>query len=288
MATAASRPSGGRRRHVFVVSDATGDTCEQVVKAALSQFTATEVILERFPEVRTLEQIEEVITKAAQAHGVVIYTMVAIDLRQQMLHLGLRTGVPTVDIMGPILTRLSEHLELSPLAQPGLFKHLDRAYYARLEAVDFTVKHDDGLGAATLDRAEIILVGVSRTAKTPVSLYLSLRGWRVANVPLIPEMDLPAELFATDQRRIIGFVMQPQHLQTLRFQRQHHLGNRRLGGYADLAAIAEEIRFSKRLFAKHGWPVLDVTSKAIEETSSEVMQVIFTRTGQTHGEIGND
>lgn len=288
MTTAAPRPTGNRRRHVFVVSDATGDTCEQVVKAALSQFTATEVILERCPEVRTPEQIEAVIHKAAQAHGVVVYTMVAVELRQQMLQLGLRTGVPTVDIMGPILTRLSEHLELSPLAQPGLFKHLDRAYYARLEAVDFTVKHDDGLGAATLDRAEIILVGVSRTAKTPVSLYLSFRGWRVANIPLIPEMDLPRELFHVDQRRIVGFVMQPQQLQMLRFQRQHHLGSRRLGSYADLAAITEEIRHSKRLFAKHAWPVLDVTFKAIEETSSEVMQTIFTRTGKKHGEIAAD
>ena len=288
MTSAAARTPGNRRRHVFVVSDATGDTCEQVVKAALSQFTATEVILERFPEVRTLEQIDEVLTKAARAHGVVVYTMVAVDLRQQLLHLGMRTGVPTVDIMGPILTRLSEHLELSPLAQPGLFKHLDRAYYSRLEAVDFTVKHDDGLGTATLDRAEIILVGASRTAKTPVSLYLSFRGWRVANVPLIPEMDLPPELFQVDQRRIVGFVMQPQQLQTLRFQRQHHLGTRHLGPYADLAGIAEEIRTSKRLFAKHGWPVLDVTSKAIEETSSEVMQIIFTRTGQTHRDAGRD
>jgi regulator of PEP synthase PpsR (kinase-PPPase family) len=269
-----------RRRHVFVVSDATGDTAEMVVRAALSQFQDTDVIVERFPRVRTEEQIASVIDRAARVHGVVIYTMVSVDLRQKMLQAGLHTGVPTLDIMGPILTRLSEHLELSPLARPGLFRHLDQAYFKRLEAVDFTLAHDDGLGAETLDQAEIVLVGVSRTSKTPVSLYLSFRGWKVANVPVVSGLDLPAQLFRVDARRIIGFTIDPGHLRALRAHRQRRMGAAVLSAYVDEEAIRREVEQALRLFHDRGWPVLNVTLKAIEETSTEVMQTLFARTGQ--------
>lgn len=274
-----------RCRHVFVVSDATGETCETVVKAALTQFGDVDVILERCAQVRTMEQIHDVLLKAARVNGVVIYTIVSLDLRNKMLEMGLATGVTTLDILGPILTRLSHHLELSPRAQPGLFQHLDTSYYKRLEAVDYTVKHDDGLGAATLDQAEIVLVGVSRTSKTPVALYLSFRGWRVANIPLVTGIELPPELSCVDPRRIIGFVTQPRQLHTLRLQRQRYLKSHHLGGYADLKQIEAEILESRRIFMRHGWPILDVTAKAIEETASEVMQVIHTRTGDSKRRI---
>ncbi len=277
MTEAQKNPS--RSRHVFVVSDATGATCETVVKSALSQFENVDVKIERCPQVRTDEQIEEIMQKAARVQGVVVYTMVSMHLREKVLRTGLATAVPTVDILGPILTRLSDQLELSPMAQPGLFRHLDSAYYKRLEAVDFTVKHDDGLGVATLGQAEIVLVGVSRTSKTPVSLYLSFRGWRVANIPIVPEIELPAELDKVDACRIVGFVIQPQQLRTIRLRRQEHFG-RVLGAYADLGAIEEEARNARRLFARRGWPMLDVTAKAIEEISSEVMRIIFARCGE--------
>lgn len=276
-------PTTTRRRHVFVVSDATGDTCEMVVRAALTQFAGTDVIRDRVPNVRTEEQIAAVVERAAQVHGVVVYTMVSLDLRQKMLLAGLRHGVPTVDIMGPILTRLSEHLELSPLAQPGIFRHLDQAYFKRLEAVDFTVAHDDGLGADTLSEAEIVLVGVSRTSKTPVGLYLSFRGWKVANVPIIYGLDLPPQLFRVDQRRVVGFTIDPLQLRTLRVHRQRRMGADNLAGYVNEYEIRREIHFARSLFHERGWPVLDVTAKAIEETSTEVMQTIYARTGQKKG-----
>jgi len=271
-----------RSRHVFVMSDATGATCETVVKSALAQFDKVDVQLERCAHVRTEEQIHEIMRKAARVRGVVVYTMVSMQLREVVLRAGLATAVPTVDILGPILTRLSDQLELSPMAQPGLFQHLDRAYYKRLEAVDFTVKHDDGLGAKTLDQAEIVLVGVSRTSKTPVSLYLSFRGWKVANIPIIPGIAMPAELAKVDACRVVGFVMQPQQLRAFRLRRQEHLGGN-LKSYANLEAIEDENRHARRLFVRHGWPMLDVTAKAIEETSSEVMRVIFARCGEAKG-----
>lgn len=277
-----------RRRHVLVVSDATGNTCEMVARAALSQFEGTDIVVERVPRVRTAEQIAAVVDRARQVRGVVIHTLVSVELRQSMLQAGLGSGVPTVDILGPILTRLSEHLELSPLAQPGLFRHLDRAYWGRLDAVDFTVKHDDGLGIDGLDRAEIVLVGVSRSSKTPVSLYLSFRGWKVANVPIVPGIPLPPQLFQVDKRRIIGFTVDPAHLRRLRQSRQHNLGAPALAAYADLEAIRQEVRQARQLCLEHDWPLLDVTAKAIEEVSTEVMQTIFLRTGRKKSPLDSE
>lgn len=276
--------NNGRRRHIFVVSDATGGTCEIVVRAALSQFTGTEVVLEKVAQVRTAEQINATIGQAAKVHGVVVYTMVSAELRQKMIIAGLNTGVPTVDILGPILTRLSDHLEISPLAQPGLFRQLDDEYFNRIEAVDFTVKHDDGMGLETLGQAEIVLVGVSRTSKTPTSLYLSFRGWKVANIPVVPGLDLPLELFKVDQRRIIGLTVNPPFLQAIREERARNLGAGR-GSYTDEEEIRKEVVYARRLFFENHWPSLNVTAKAIEETSSEVMQIIQSRAGQRKGSV---
>ena len=275
------RPS--RRRHVFIVSDATGDTGEMVVRAALAQFQETQVHLERFGQVRSDEQIADIVRRAAAVRGVLVYTMVSVELRQKIHQEALGMGVPTVDILGPILTRLSDYLELSPLSRPGLFRHLDQSYFKRLEAVDFTVAHDDGLGADTLGQAEIVIVGVSRTSKTPVSLYLSFRGWKVANVPLVGGLDPPRQLFEIDARRILGFTIDPQQLKTLRLHREKRLRAGMLGAYVDGEAILREIEAANRLFRSQGWPVLNVTSKAIEETSTEVMQTIFLRTGTKKG-----
>ena len=275
------RPS--RRRHVFIVSDATGDTGEMVVRAALAQFQETQVHLERFGQVRSDEQIADIVRRAAAVRGVLVYTMVSVELRQKIHQEALGMGVPTVDILGPILTRLSDYLELSPLSRPGLFRHLDQSYFKRLEAVDFTVAHDDGLGADTLGQAEIVIVGVSRTSKTPVSLYLSFRGWKVANVPLVGGLDPPRQLFEIDARRILGFTIDPQQLKTLRLHREKRLRAGMLGAYVDGDAILREIEAANRLFRSQGWPVLNVTSNAIEETSTEVMQTIFLRTGTKKG-----
>lgn len=272
-----------RRRHVFIVSDATGDTGEMVVRAALAQFQETQVHLERFGQVRSDEQIADIVRRAAAVRGVLVYTMVSVELRQKIHQEALGMGVPTVDILGPILTRLSDYLELSPLSRPGLFRHLDQSYFKRLEAVDFTVAHDDGLGADTLGQAEIVIVGVSRTSKTPVSLYLSFRGWKVANVPLVGGLDPPRQLFEIDARRILGFTIDPQQLKTLRLHREKRLRAGMLGAYVDGEAILREIEAANRLFRSQGWPVLNVTSKAIEETSTEVMQTIFLRTGTKKG-----
>jgi regulator of PEP synthase PpsR (kinase-PPPase family) len=273
------------QRFVFAISDATGKTCETVVQAALSQFKNTRIILQTISNVRSLEQINEIIEKAAAVDGIIIYTMVSTEFRQKLSELGRLHAVPTVDILGPVLTRFTGFLEISPLAQPGLFRHLDSEYFKRIEAVDYTIKHDDGVGIPTLDQAEIVILGVSRTTKTPVSIYLSYRGWKVANIPIILDFNLPRELFTIDQDRIIGLNINASRLHLIRMERQSKLNNSNLGDYTDPEKINAEIAFGLRLYQENGWPIVNVTYKSIEETATDIMRIIFTKKGVKKGRM---
>jgi hypothetical protein len=264
---------------IFVVSDATGRTCHTVVQAALSQFNTSQVEVVTLPHVRTFEQIEAILDQAAVANGVVIYTMVAAEFRQRIYELGRLKGVPTVDILGPVLTRFSDILEISPLAQPGLFRQLDQAYFKRIEAVDFTIKHDDGVGLATLDQAEIVLLGVSRTSKTPVSIYLAYRGWKAANVPVVLGQPVPEELAQVDPRRVVALTINPDRLQLVRQERARHLQPTTLTEYTDPCLIGEEIDYALRIYRRNRWPIVDVTFRSIEETATEAARIMFSHFG---------
>jgi regulator of PEP synthase PpsR (kinase-PPPase family) len=271
------------QRYVFAVSDATGKTCETVVQAALTQFATTQIILETFSNVRTLKKIQDILQNASQVNGVVIYTMASPRLRQKITELGRLRGVPTVDILGPVLTRLSDLLEISPLAKPGLFRQLDNDYFKRIEAVDFTIKHDDGLGLDSVAAAEIVLLGVSRTSKTPVSIYLSYRGWKVANIPVVCAEELPAAVNGIDAKKIIALTINPRRLEMIRRNRQLKLRLETASNYSDIEHIRREVIFAMRLFESRQWPVLDVTYKSIEETATEVMRLIYARSGLRKG-----
>ena len=273
------------KRYVFAISDATGKTCETVVQAALSQFKTTRLILQTISNVRTLKQINDVVQKAVSVDGIIIYTMVSTELRQKLSELGRLHAVPTVDILGPVLTRFSDFLEISPLAQPGLFRQLDTDYFKRIEALDFTIKHDDGIGLGTLDQAEIVILGVSRTTKTPVSIYLSYRGWKVANIPVIFDFRVPPELQDIDQDKIIGLTINPHRLHLIRMERKNKLQNCDLGGYTDPEQIKAEVGFSQRLYQERGWPVVNVTHKSIEETATDIMRIMYAKKGAVKGKI---
>ncbi len=270
-------PRKPRKRHVLVLSDSTGRTGEMLVRAALAQFQGTEVDLEVIPRVQDRHRLLPIMRRASILEGVVVYTMVSPELRRAVMEEGMNHGVPTVDVMGPLLTRLSDLLEISPLARPGLFRQLDEEYFRRIESIDFAVKHDDGAGLDTLDKAEIVLVGVSRSSKTPLSIYLSYRGWKVANVPFVPGIPLPPQLDEIDQRRVVALVVNPAALQAIRKERERNLG-KSLEGYTDLALIREEMRQARRVFEEKGWPLLDVTQKSIEESATEIMKIIYART----------
>ncbi|MCP4213333.1 MAG: kinase/pyrophosphorylase [bacterium] len=264
-----------RKRYVFLVSDATGKTCWRVVNAALKQFKATEVVKKNYANVRSLARIEEIMSEAASKDGIVIFTMVSPEARQKITELGRSNAVPTVDVMGPLLTRFSDLLELSPLAQPGLGRQLDGDYFKRIEALDYTIKHDDALRMATLDQAEIVLLGVSRTTKTPVSIYLSYRGWKVANIPIVYGQGLPKELKDVDPKRVVALTVKPTRLQLIRMERERHLTDKPLDNYTELERVQGEVKYGLGLYRDYGCPVLDVSYKSIEETSTEVMRIIY-------------
>lgn len=273
------------KRYIFIVSDATGKTCMRVAYAALRQFKTTEAVVETVSFVRTIEQIDALFDRVAQVDGIVLFTMVSAEARQRVNDQGRLKGVPTLDLLGPLLTRFSDLLEISPLARPGLGRQLDDDYFRRIEAVDFTIKHDDSLGLATLDEAEIVLVGVSRTSKTPVSIYLSYRGWKVANIAVVLDQPLPAELAKIDRKKIIALSVSPTRLQLIRLERRRKFRNAELNSYTDSDRIRTELNYGLELYKKHGYPVLDVTFKSIEETATDVMRLVSAQTGTRKGKI---
>jgi regulator of PEP synthase PpsR (kinase-PPPase family) len=263
----------GKKRHVFIVSDATGSTCELVVNAALTQFKTSRAVLHRVRQVRDVDQVSEVIRDAQKVQGIVVYTLVVPELRKAILTGGRHHAVPTIDILGPVLSRLTDLLELSPMAKPGLFKGLDQDYFERIEAMNFAIKHDDGLRPGELPQADLVLVGVSRTSKTPISIYLSYRGFKVANVPIVLDTMPPKQLFEIEPYKVIGLTIRPQRLQLLRKARAEGYGMD-LPSYTNMRVIRKELHQSMDIFQEQGWQTFDVTLRSIEEAATVIMELL--------------
>lgn len=261
-------------RRIYAISDATGKTSEGVVRAALTQFIDPDVQIIRYGGVRNAVRIREIVAEAVDAGGFIVHTLVAEDLRLAMLTEGRAANVATIDLMGPMLARLSDLLATQPRSVPGEFRPFDTAYLLRIDAINFTVRHDDGQNIDDLDEAEIVLVGVSRTSKTPLSIYLAYRGWRVANVPIMLDIEPPPQLFRLPRRRVVGLVVKPERLTELRQVRAEHMGIP-AHGYADLEHIRMEVAYSYEVFdRRRDWPLVDVTVKPIEEAASEIVTLL--------------
>ena len=267
--------------NIYAVSDGTGKTAEGVVRAALTQYDDPDVRIIRYGGVRGEERIRDIVGDAHHNGGFIVHTLVSTRMRHLMFTEGRAANVATIDLMGPMLARLSELLAIQPRSEPGLFQPFDKAYLLRIDAIDYTVRHDDGRNIDDLDRAEIVLVGVSRTSKTPLSIYLAYRGWRVANIPLVLDVPPPDQLFQLPKKRVVGLIVKPERLKELRTARVKNMGTVGLG-YADLDHIKKEVTFAYEVFERRrDWPLVDVTTKPIEETASEVVSLI----GQPSDEI---
>ena len=259
---------------IYAVSDATGSTAEGVIRAALTQFEQGQVVVERRGGLRNAEQVRQLVIEAAQNGALIVHTLVSEELRRLVLTEGRAVNVTTIDLMGPLLVRLSEILQVQPSSQPGLFRPFDSAYMDRVDAIDFTVRHDDGKNVSDLDQAEIVLVGVSRTSKTPLSIYLAYRGWRVANVPIILGVEPPAELFNLPRHRAVCLVLKPERLVELRHTRVARMGVH-ARGYADLEHVRREVTYAYDVYERRrDWPLVDVTFKPIEEAAAEVIALV--------------
>ena len=259
---------------IFAASDATGTTAERVLRAALTQFDPSHITVTRSGGIRSAENISGLVQEAANKQGFIVHTFVSEELRRAILKEGRDYNVTTIDLMGPLLARLAELVSTPPRSEPGLFDPFDPSYLQRIEAIDFTVHHDDGQNIHDLDQAEIILVGVSRTSKTPLSFYLGYRGWKVANVPIVLEIEPPKELFDLPKGRVVGLIVRSERLSDLRKVRAARMGTFS-EGYADLEYIHEEMDYAFRVFEqRRDWPLVDVTTKSIEESAAEIVTLL--------------
>lgn len=260
------------KRKLFILSDATGDTAEKVVAAALRQFEAHDLQVEIFPRIRNAHEIEDLVERAAEQGALLVHTIVDPRQREALQRLCADAGLRDVDLIGGLVATLSHHLHSPPRALPGGRSPTDGEYYKRIEAVEFAVRNDDGQHPRNLSKADIVVVGISRTSKTPLSTYLAQRGYKVANVPIVMGISPPPELFRIDQRKIFGMRIQPDALFRIRQARLQSLGMPPDTAYGMRDHIENELEFAQQLFNDHPqWPVLDVTDRAVEETAAELL-----------------
>ncbi|KPL03449.1 MAG: hypothetical protein AMJ73_07110 [candidate division Zixibacteria bacterium SM1_73] len=270
------KSSNIQAKYIWVISDGSGSTAERVLQASLVQFEQENVIVERIPDVRTKGQIKDIIERASKHKGLVAYTLVSTKLRNEIATRSNEYNVPTVDLLGPLLTSLSNFLASSPEAKPGLLDKLDHHYFKRIDAVGFAVKHDDGQRLEDLRRADVVITGVSRTSKTPLSMYLAYNmGLLVANIPIVLGLDPPTELFKIHQKKIVGLTVKPDLLVSLRQTRLAQLAHADIN-YGDAKHVKDELKYSHEIFRKNPkWSLIDITGKAIEEMANEVCSLII-------------
>jgi hypothetical protein len=265
------------RHTIYLISGGVGTSGEQLVRTVLAQFPDPEVVLIVVPHIRHAQQLEQVVANAQEKGATLVHTLVDGELRQSLAELCEQRGVFSIDLMGRLFDRLAERLGEQPLGQPGLYRQLHKDYYERVAAIDYTLAHDDGQDPQTWSQADMLLVGVSRVGKTPLSVYLSVLGWKAANYPLVPGIDPPEALSKLDPRRVIGLVIEPGQLISLRRERQRRIGAFGPGAYTDPESVFEEVEFANRFFKRHGFSTLDVTDKPLETTADEVIRLITGR-----------
>jgi regulator of PEP synthase PpsR (kinase-PPPase family) len=266
---------------IIILSDGTGETASQITKAAMLQFSDKEIYFTRYKNIRTKAQVEAIFDDAAIHHDMVVYTIVSPDLREYLLGKATEKNVPTIDLLGPLLNSMATFFNMTPKALPGLFHQVNDRYFKRIEAMEYTIAHDDGRDLSNLEKADIILLGISRTSKTPLSMYLGHQGWRVVNIPIILNFELPPQIYEADQKKIVGLTISADTLTTIRKNRLERLGQGDGGDYASMEKVIEEIEYADQLFRKNKrWPVFNVTGKALEETASDIIKLLVARRKQ--------
>ncbi len=265
---------------IYILSDGTGETAATMIRAALVQYSQKDINIVRCKNVRTEAQAEALIEECFQRRGMIAYTVASPAMRNKIREMASVKGIPYFDLLGPLLGTLDTYFGVHSESNVGILRVVDEMYFKRIEAIEYTVKHDDGKTFAELDKADIVLVGISRTSKTPLSIFLSHKGWKVANVPLVLDTPLPEELSKVDQRRIVGLIIDMDSLQRIRKNRLEKFGQDTGGSYASMSNISKEIEYAEKIFKQNRrWPVFNVTERALEETASEIVRIIAARLG---------
>jgi len=266
------------RLHLHLVSDSTGETLESIVKAGLGRFEGADTIKHFWPMVRSEGHLDRVIEEIVKRPGLILYTLVTGAVRARLEHRCVALGLPSVSVLDPIIDALAGFLGTTAVTRPGRQHVMDAAYFQRVDAINFTMVHDDGAGAENWEEADIILAGVSRSSKTPTSIYLANRGYKTANIPLVPQSPPPPSLFRLKKPLVVGLTNSPERLIAIRRNRLLTLGQAPDTDYVDAATVTAEVAFARRLFADHDVPVIDVTRRSIEETAAAIINLVQART----------
>lgn len=260
-------------KKIYVLSDSTGETAERVVRAALSQFGGSDVKIVRLAKVNNQQEVQRAVNTVSSDEGLLVYTLVDAELAIAVHTIAEEHGLMAFDLLSPLLQSLSVFLGISAQSTPGLLHQIDTDYFRRMEAVNFTVKHDDGQETRGLVKADLVLVGVSRSSKTPLSMYLANKGYKVANVPLVKGIEPPEELETIDPKRVIGLLISPKRLVEIRTSRLVTMGQSTRNSYADYEQVEDEIAFCRQYYRRHpNWIIIDVTNKSVEESASEILR----------------
>jgi regulator of PEP synthase PpsR (kinase-PPPase family) len=259
---------------VYVVSGGTGASGQQIVETVLVQFPALRVPVVVRNHIRSLKEAENAMTEATADGGTVVHTFVDATLRDAVNRLGKKHGVVTIDLMGPLIRQVAELTGATPLGQAGLYRKLRKDYFDRVAAIDFAVSHDDGKRPEEISSADVVIIGLSRCGKTPLSMYLAVHGWKAANIPIVKDIPLPGELFRVDRRRVIGLAIDPHRLLEYRRKREERMGRSGMDGYSSPSAVLEELEVAGKVYREGGFHVVEVTDKPIEITADEIIKFI--------------
>lgn len=261
---------------IFVVSDSVGETGETAAKAAISQFRPffESVTIRKFPHINELDHLDGIVQFAASNEATIVFTLVSKVMRQAIIEMAVKYKVPSIDLLGSMLDLIETSTGEKPLQRPGLVHKLDGGYFKKIEAIEFAVKYDDGQDPRGILLADIVLIGVSRTSKTPLSQYLAHKSYKVANVPLVPEVDPPEELWQIDPKKCFGLVITPEKLNNIRKERLITLGLMEDAFYAQQTRIEQEISYFYDIVDRIGCQAIDVTNRAVEETAHKIIDLL--------------
>ena len=274
-----------QRFHLHLLSDSTGETLENIAKAALAQFDGAENVVKHFwPMVRSESHLDRILTDVAANPGLVLFTLVNRDTRRKLETRCRALGLPAIAALDAVSDAMSNMFGQEAKARPGRQHVMDAAYFARVAAIQFTIAHDDGINAQNWEEADIVLAGVSRTSKTPTSIYLANRGYKTANIPIVPESPPPPNLFQLKHPMVIGLVTSAERLIQVRRNRLLSLNQLPDTDYVDEEKVRAEVAHARRMFADNGWPVLDVTRRSIEESAAAIINLFNEREVTQAGE----
>ena len=279
---------GNDTKQLFIVSDGTGETAEKVLLAGLKQFTGHSAQIRKFPNVNTRDQLQQIVQLANKEDALILFTLVETSLRQQAKELAELHRIRNIDLLENLLAQMSIYFRSQPQGVPNQMHKVNDEYFQRIEAVEFTVRGDDGKNPPLLHKADIILVGVSRTSKTPLSVFLAHKGYKVCNVPIVLNKPLPSILAEVDQRCVFALTIDPDSLQKIRKQRLRTMNVQDQNAYGNIEHIWSELDWADSLFRVNPmWPVIDVTQRAVEETAAIILKILADRgLTKVHNDIG--